>query len=162
MTNMPSLCLAAALAFMPVMAAAQDAPCPAQAPLPDYAAGFDAPAAFTGDGVMVTTGLAVKLKLAPIETVTGLIDQQPKAGTFAGKATLVITSAGTYGIAASSGAWLDVVSDGKALASTDHAHVDCSSIHKIVYFDLAPGLYDLQVSNTPKDSLTVMLFRKPA
>ncbi len=111
---------------------------------------------------MVTTGLAVKLKLAPIETVTGLVDEQPRAGTFAGTATLVVTASGTYGIAASAGAWLDVVSGGKALASTDHAHVDCSAIHKIVYFDLTPGLYGLQVSNAPKDSLTVMLFRKPA
>lgn len=159
---MKLLCLAAALAFMPVVTFAQsETPCPAQAPLPDYAAGFDTPASFNGDTVMITTGLAVKLKLAPIETVTGLADQQPKSGTFAGRATMVVTSAGTYGVAASAGAWLDVIKDGKALTSTDHARVDCSAIHKIVYFDLAPGLYGLEVSNAPKDSLTVMLFRKP-
>lgn len=58
--------LIAALAFIPILAHAQDAtPYPAPSPLPDYATGFDAPASFTGDGTMDTTGLAVKLKPVP-------------------------------------------------------------------------------------------------
>ncbi len=159
---MRHLSLAIAIALAPALAHAADDPaCTVDAPLPDNLSAFASPAAFTGDTTMVTTGLAVKLKLAPIETVTGLLDQQPKPGTFAGRATLVVTAAGTYGIAASAGAWLNVVSNGAALTATDHTHVECSPIHKIVYYDLKPGLYGLEVSNAPKDSLTVLLFSKP-
>ena len=159
---MRSLYLAIALGLMPAAVhAADEVSCPAEAPLPDYLSAFASPASFSGDATMVTTGLAVKLKLAPIETVTGLVDQQPKPGTFAGRATLVVPTAGTYGIAASAGAWINVIDAGTALTSTDHAHVDCSAVHKIVYYDLKPGLYGFEVSNTPKDSLTVLLFAKP-
>ena len=142
--------------------AAEDAPCPAQqVPLPDNLASFANPASFTGDATMVTTGLAVKLKLAPIETVTDLADKEPKPGTFAGRATLVVTEAGSYGIAASAGAWLNVLDQGAVLTSSDHERVTCSPVHKIVYYDLKPGLYGLEVSNAPADSLTVLLFKKP-
>lgn len=159
---MRHLSLAIAIALAPALAHAADDPaCTVDAPLPDNLSAFASPAAFTGDTTMVTTGLAVKLKLAPIETVTGLVDQQPKPGTFAGRATLVVPTAGTYGIAASAGAWINVIDAGTALTSTDHAHVDCSAVHKIVYYDLKPGLYGFEVSNTPKDSLTVLLFAKP-
>lgn len=58
------------------------------------------------------------------------------------------TKAGPYGIAIDQGAWIDVVpDDGTALRSAGHGHgPDCSTIRKIVRFDLQPGRYHIYVS----------------
>src|SRR3546814_2325418 len=62
-----------------------------------------------------------------------------------GRAALVpieIATAGTYRVALSEGAWVDMVRDGTSLPSVAHGHGPrCSGIHKIVDFKLAPGRY---------------------
>src|SRR3546814_15522424 len=78
-----------------------------------------------------------------------------------GRAALVpieIATAGTYRVALSEGAWVDMVRDGTSLPSVAHGHGPrCSGIHKIVDFKLAPGRYALQLSamQTPQVRLLI-------
>ncbi len=72
-----------------------------------------------------------------------------------------IKTAGRYGIALDQRGWVDVVpsvAGGEALKSTVHGHgPDCSSIRKIVRFDLQPGIYRLYVTGLATPSVKVML-----
>ena len=64
--------------------------------------------------------------------------------------------------AASTGAWLDVLKDGKPVASSAHAHgPDCSTIHKQVEFKLEPGRYVLQISANADAKLPILLAKRP-
>ncbi len=72
-----------------------------------------------------------------------------------------IETAGRYGIALDQRGWIDVVpgvSGGEALKSTVHGHgPDCSSIRKIVRFDLQPGIYRLYVTGLATPTVKAML-----
>lgn len=73
-------------------------------------------------------------------------------------AYFAIPRTGTYKVALGSGAWVDVVSQGRALASTAHGHGPaCTGIRKIVDFNLAKGLYALQLAGIAGDSVKVMI-----
>ncbi|MGH6614636.1 homogentisate 1,2-dioxygenase [Sphingomonas sp.] len=73
-------------------------------------------------------------------------------------AYFAIPQTGSYKVALSSGAWVDVVSQGKALTSTAHGHGPvCTGIRKIVDFKLAKGLYALQLAGIAGDSVKVMI-----
>jgi len=75
--------------------------------------------------------------------------------------TLNVATAGTYVVAADAGAWLDVLSDGKPVASSAHGRgPSCSTIHKQVEFNLAPGRYVLQISGAPDASIGILFVRK--
>jgi hypothetical protein len=69
-----------------------------------------------------------------------------------------VTRPGIYGVAIDQGAWIDMVPDGgAALASVKHGHgPQCSTIHKVVRFDLKPGTYTIYVSGLT--SVNVKLF----
>lgn len=88
------------------------------------------------------------------------------AGTLdavAGTATtgFTIQTAGTYGVALDQGGWIDVAAKGGAsLASVKHGHgPECSTIRKIVRFDLKPGDYILTLTKLTKSVAKVMLIR---
>ena len=72
-----------------------------------------------------------------------------------------IDTAGTYGIALDQGGWIDVSPVGGApLVSVKHGHgPECSTIRKIVRFDLRPGAYVLTVTRLAKPVAKVMLVR---
>ena len=79
-----------------------------------------------------------------------------------GKAALmpfVVEKAGSYGVAVDQAAWIDVVPDGGApLASARHGHgPECSTIRKIVRFDLKPGSYTIYLSGLGEANVRVML-----
>ena len=84
------------------------------------------------------------------------------ADTFAGLFTLTIDTAGTYSIALSEGAWIDVAPvAGKALSSVSHGHgPDCTTIHKVVDFALQPGVYVVQVSAAPASPVVIAVAPK--
>lgn len=82
----------------------------------------------------------------------------PKPGTFLGSFPLTVTKAGTYRVALSQGAWIDVVGPNGAATSTAHEHGPaCSGIAKIVSFDLAAGTWQMQLSDAKGPNLTVMV-----
>ena len=83
--------------------------------------------------------------------------------TFGGLFTLTIDKAGTYSIALSEGAWIDVApAAGPVLSSTAHGHGPaCTTIHKVVDFALQPGAYVVQISGSAKSPIVIGIQPKP-
>lgn len=86
------------------------------------------------------------------------------AGTRPGGAVMIafrIDRAGRYGVALDQRGWIDVVpggSGGEALKSVVHGHgPQCSTIRKIVRFDLQPGVYRLYLTGLDKPVAKTML-----
>ncbi|WP_423604743.1 hypothetical protein [Sphingomonas sp. MS122] len=86
------------------------------------------------------------------------------AGAKPGGAVMIgfkVETAGRYGIALDQRGWIDVVpgaSGGEALKSVAHGHGPaCSTIRKIVRFDLQPGLYRLYLTGLDLPDAKVML-----
>jgi hypothetical protein len=64
-------------------------------------------------------------------------------------------------IASAAEAWIDVIQDGKSLASTTHSgRRDCPDVRKSVRFDLQTGAVTIQVSGV--DSKLIKLAILPA
>ena len=101
----------------------------------------------------------------PMTPDVAYVTQPEKPGgtvSHGGMFGLTIDTAGTYVIALSSGAWIDVLKDGKPLVSTAHARgPECSTLRKMVDFPLQPGRYVLQVSANADPTLRLMLARRP-
>ncbi|MES2989072.1 MAG: hypothetical protein V4808_14310 [Pseudomonadota bacterium] len=106
--------------------------------------------------------------------LAGWTNTMPHPGLMAGHATLndavngavqldfTIKAAGTYGVALDQAGWIDVSVKGSstALKSVKHGHgPECSSIRKIVRFDLAPGDYRLDLKNLKTAKAKVMLVK---
>lgn len=87
----------------------------------------------------------------------------PAAGSHGGVFPLTIATPGLYRIALSAKAWVDVVRDGAAVASAEHAHgVPCSGVAKTVAFRLEAGRYVLQLSEVAASAITVRVTHVPA
>ncbi|HWU95526.1 MAG TPA: hypothetical protein VN029_08000 [Sphingomonas sp.] len=104
-------------------------------------------------------GKAVELDTIDAAALKGL-----PAGSKPGKAAMIgfkVEIAGIYGIALDQGGWIDVVpgtEGGAALTSVKHGHgPECSTIRKIVRFQLTPGTYRLYVSGLPGAKVKAML-----
>lgn len=77
-------------------------------------------------------------------------------------ASLTVARAGTYGIALDQAAWIDLYPQrsGAALTSTAHGHGPaCTSIRKIVRYQLVPGTYFVAVSGMQQPRAKLMLVR---
>ena len=73
-----------------------------------------------------------------------------------------IETAGIYGVAIDQPGWIDVSAKGASapLKPVKHGHgPDCSSIKKIVRFDLTPGDYRLDLTNVKHAKAKVMLVK---
>ncbi|MBO9713209.1 hypothetical protein [Sphingomonas sp.] len=71
-----------------------------------------------------------------------------------------IEAAGKYGVALDQKGWIDVTPFGadKPLESVEHGHgPDCSSIAKIVAFQLEPGVYTIKLSKLAQPKARLML-----
>jgi hypothetical protein len=78
-----------------------------------------------------------------------------------GAVTLEIAEAGRYGIALDLPAWIDVARDGRTLASVRHGHGPaCSTIRKIVDFELSPGRYTVTLSRTEAPTARMLVVRR--
>ncbi|WP_044559870.1 hypothetical protein [Azospirillum sp. B4] len=118
--------------------------------------------AATGPGSIpaIMPGTPARITLAPKEGVTlAVTPTKPvEDKTYAGTVAFVVPAAGPYRVALDVGAWIDVVADGKSLDSTSHRHgPNCSGIRKVVDFGLAAGTYQLQLSNSPAATVTLLL-----
>ncbi|MEA1675614.1 hypothetical protein [Nitrospirillum sp. BR 11163] len=108
----------------------------------------------------LTPGTPARVTLAAKEGVTLAVAPPKPAGekTYAGTVAFTVPADGPYRIALDGGAWIDVVADGKPLLSTSHKHgPNCSGIRKVVDFGLAAGTYQLQLSNSPAATITVLV-----
>lgn len=71
-------------------------------------------------------------------------------------------AAGTYGVALSERAWIDVVQDGKYLAPVAFADfMDCTELHKIVAFEIGAGPFTLQFSDATAPSIAAAITPAP-
>lgn len=82
--------------------------------------------------------------------------------SYGGLVGLTITEPGTFRVALDSAAWIDMVKDGKAIASTRHGHGPaCTGIRKMVDFPLQPGSYTLQIAANGAPELQLLVARLP-
>jgi hypothetical protein len=83
-------------------------------------------------------------------------------GDKGGLIILKIREAGHYRIALQHKAWIDVMRDGKVVASAAHAHgAPCSGIAKQVDFALPRGVYTLQLSAAADETTGLQVTKQP-
>lgn len=108
-----------------------------------------------GAAEVLTLQPAAKVRLA---APTGARAPAANAAGFSGMVRLKITEPGSYRVALSSPAWIDLVAGGTAVAATGHGHGPaCTGIRKIVTFTLQPGDHVLQVFNSREPAVTVLV-----
>ena len=168
-----TLAIAAAILLLPHPAAAQAASpnCPAPvAPAGEFSSWADTTemkAARDAAGLpqaSLPLGQAARVRLLPVSELTYILppERPAKAASHGGMIRISIAQPGTYRVALGTAAWVDAVTDGKAIASTAHGHGPaCSGIRKIVDFVLEPGDYVLQFSSNAEPDTTLLVIRKP-
>lgn len=146
--------------------ARDDAACPAtQAPLPSGMDGWSRPVA-TSAGM--SAAKATPLRVGEATTATLISEaaltyaaapakpaERPgQGGIFA----FTISKQGRYRVSLGSAAWVDVVNGSTVLTSVGHGHgPTCSTVRKMVDFDLTPGRYTLQVAGSQLPALKLMV-----
>jgi hypothetical protein len=112
----------------------------------------------------LTVGKAANVALPSTADVKYATQPEKPGGSVShgGMVAFRIAEAGTYRVALGSGAWIDVLKNGKAIESTAHGHgPECSTIRKVVDFPLTPGRYVLQISANADAQIGVMVARRP-
>ncbi|MEG3123222.1 hypothetical protein [Sphingomonas sp. GB1N7] len=125
----------------------------------------DLPPAFAKWNAPASVGLAIGAPFPVTGTepskLTGAVGDVAKRGGTAAMLSFTVAKAGVYQIGLASGAWVDVVSGGAALASVGHGHGPiCTGLRKIVDFKLSPGRYTLQLSGIKTPTIKVMIVPK--
>jgi hypothetical protein len=123
-------------------------------------------AARSGDlaSAVLTPGQAVNAQLHPTREVTYAAQPEKPGGSLAhgGLLRLRIATPGTYRVVLGSGAWIDVLKNGKPVASSAHAPGPaCSTARKTVEFPLVRGDYVLQVSANADPMLAILVLQRP-
>lgn len=114
--------------------------------------------------VPLSVGQAARVTLLPTPRIDYPVQpEKPGAPTsHGGLIAITVPQAGIYRVALGSGAWIDLVREGKAVASTAHGHgPDCTGVRKIVDFPLLPGRYTLQLAASGTPQITVLVARLP-
>lgn len=151
-------------------AAGAASPCPATpAALPAELAGWSrmvpvAAGASAAGARSLTVGTGMRATLLPrLKLSYAVRPEKPHdAFSYGGLFAFDVPAAGRYRVALGSGAWIDVVRDGRALASVAHDHgPDCSGVRKMVDFDLQPGRHVLQIVGNNAAMLPLMVARLP-
>lgn len=175
--RLPALAAFAVLAT-PLAAQAQMAPAaPASAcaamdkDLPAELAGWadkaTLPAAISAAGLSkaaLVPGKAYAATLAPTPDVAYVTQPEKPGGTVSkgGLFSLTIDKPGAYVIALGTGAWIDVLKDGAGARSIAHGRGPaCTTLRKMVTFDLTPGAYVVQISANAEATLPIMVAAKP-
>jgi hypothetical protein len=163
--------IALLLLFFPAIAMAQEMQprpkCEAVVPPPAALSGWTSKMALSSviDGADIAAatlapGKAATVALHPTRQVHYITQPEKPGGSVAhgGLVGIAIASAGTYQVNLNSGAWIDVLKDGKAVESTAHAPGPaCTGIGKTVQFPLQPGRYILQISANADPDIAVMV-----
>jgi hypothetical protein len=132
-----------------------------------WTGGTDMAAAVSPSGLSqarLASGAAAHLTLSPARELTYSLppEKAPAADSKGGLAVLSIREAGTYRIALSLAAWIDVVKDGQFQTAIAHGHGPaCTTIRKMVDFALTPGTYVLQISGAPEARIEVLANQTP-
>lgn len=166
---MKSLILAALLAAAPMAAAAQEAAsaCPVRPPpLPANLRPWSRPAPLTAAAApaeageaLLKVGQAADAALPATGEVTYALRPEKPGGSVShgGLFALQIDRAGDYVVAIGSGAWIDVLRDGKAVPSNAHGRGPCGGPLKMVTFPMTPGRYLIQISANGAARLEILV-----
>ena len=113
---------------------------------------------------VLTPGQAYVTTLAPTPEVTYVVQPEKPGGTVSkgGLFAVDIPTAGSYVIALGTGAWIDLLKGDAAQRSVAHGRGPaCSSVRKMVTFDLQPGRYVVQISANADAALPILVAAKP-
>jgi hypothetical protein len=139
--------------------------------LPPELAAWPSKVALTGakgvsdlDKAVLNPGQAYLATLAATPDVTYVVkpekpgDAASKGGIFA----IDIPTAGSYIIALGSAAWIDVLKGDGVQTSAGHSHGPaCSTVRKMVTFDLQPGRHVVQISSAADATVPILVAPKP-
>lgn len=120
-------------------------------------------AADLGQAVL-TPGQAVNAGLHPTRQVAYVAQPEKPGGSVAygGMLRVRIARAGIYRVVLGSGAWIDVLRDGRTVAASAHAPGPaCSTARKTVEFPLGTGDHVLQVSANADPTLAILIIPRP-
>lgn len=112
----------------------------------------------------VTEGQAIEARLNERAALRFAAQPEKADGSdsYGGLFAFPVKAAGTYRIAMGAAAWVDVVSDGKAVASTAHGHGPaCTGIRKMVDFPLAKGEHLIQIAGSAVPTIRLLAVRLP-
>lgn len=116
------------------------------------------------DKAVLVPGQAYVATLAATPDVTYVVQPEKPGGTVSkgGIFAIDIPTAGSYVIALGTGAWIDVLKGDGAQRSTGHGRGPaCTTLRKMVTFDLQPGRYVVQISANAEPTLPIMIASKP-
>jgi hypothetical protein len=125
-------------------------------------AGKDAASAPT-----IVTDRLYELKLTPQDQITFALPPGKKMltdGAYAGLAAFKVNAPGAYRVSVDVPFWIDVVADGKLVATKDfQGQHGCDAPHKIVEYELpASQPFVLQVSGSTKAVVRLTITQSPA
>lgn len=109
---------------------------------------------------LLVPGTAVRAKLLPVSGVTyAARPAKPGAATsHGGVFAFDVARAGRYRVALGSAAWIDVLRGTTPVVSVAHGHGPaCSTIRKMVDFDLTPGRHLVQITGSEAAAVTLMV-----
>ena len=112
----------------------------------------------------LVNGQAARLSLLQTPDVHYPLRPEKPGGSvsFGGLAQIVVRESGTYRVALSSAAWIDVVTGKGGLKPVTFGRgPDCTGIRKMVDFVLTPGRYTLQIAANGTPEVTVLVARLP-
>jgi hypothetical protein len=109
-------------------------------------------------------GQAAAATLPKTPDVTYALRPEKPGGSvsYGGVFAVDVPKAATYTVALSTGAWIDVVRDGKSLTSAAHGRGPaCTGVRKMVAFALEPGRYLIQIAANGEPALGIMVAERP-
>jgi hypothetical protein len=112
----------------------------------------------------LTPGKAFLAALPATPSVTYVVapEKPGDPASHGGLFDLTIPTTGTYVVALGAGAWVDVLRDGASVRSSSHGHGPaCSTVRKIVAFELQPGRHVVQIVGSVPAALPIMVARRP-
>lgn len=109
----------------------------------------------------LSPGQGTRVALHPIAHVSLPVrPAKPGPGGHAGLLAFHVPRAGRYRVLQGAPGWMEMVRNGRAIASTTHGHgPQCSGIRKMVDFDLGPGRHVLELVGVADPVVTVMVQR---
>ncbi|MGN7161220.1 homogentisate 1,2-dioxygenase [Sphingomonas sp. SAFR-052] len=143
--------------------------CTAVAPPPAELAGWNDRRTVTagadgGRATPLTPGTAVTATLLPTSDLRYVATpaKPGSADSRGGLFAFTVATPGRYRVALGSAAWIDILADGKPVASTTHGHGPaCSGIRKMVDFELGRGRHLLQIAGSRDAAVALMVARLP-
>lgn len=112
------------------------------------------------DKAQLTLGKASHVTLQSAAQVRYALppERKPDPSLHGGLVTVTIPAAGNYRVGLSSGAWIDVLQEGKPVTSSAHGHGE-GCVRKAVTFPLHAGRVVIQLSGNREADVRLMVWR---